>query len=79
VDDEEGGQPGGNIRVAYLFDPARVSVDEAQVERLVGPAFARKAPPAMAWDSSLCLPTLPSEDTVPVAGDRWPFRSLQRR
>jgi predicted extracellular nuclease len=25
VDDQDGGQPGGNIRVAFLFDPARVS------------------------------------------------------
>ncbi len=25
VDDADGGQPGGNIRVAFLFDPARVS------------------------------------------------------
>ena len=40
VDDEEGGQPGGNIRVAFLFDPARVSVDEARVERLASSAFA---------------------------------------
>jgi hypothetical protein len=25
VNDQDGGQPGGNIRVAYLFDPSRVS------------------------------------------------------
>ncbi len=25
VNDEDGGQPGGNIRVAFLFNPARVS------------------------------------------------------
>ena len=25
VDDQDGGQPGGNIRVAFLFDPTRVS------------------------------------------------------
>lgn len=28
VDDTEGGQPGGNIRVGYLYNPARVSLKE---------------------------------------------------
>jgi predicted extracellular nuclease len=29
VDDHDGGQPGGNIRVAFLFDPSRVSFVDA--------------------------------------------------
>jgi uncharacterized protein len=29
VNDQDGGQPGGNIRVAFLFDPARVSFVDA--------------------------------------------------
>ena len=32
-----GGQPGGNIRVGLLFDPARVSVDDASVEAIADP------------------------------------------
>ncbi len=28
VDDQDGGQPGGNIRVAFLFNPARVGFDD---------------------------------------------------
>ena len=29
VNDQDGGQPGGNIRVAFLFNPARVQFDDA--------------------------------------------------
>lgn len=40
LDDAEGGQPGGNIRIAFIFDPARVSVVEDRVTRIDDPAFA---------------------------------------
>lgn len=45
ADDREGGQPGGNIRVVYLFDPARVDFPAASLERLGegDPAFAGEA------------------------------------
>lgn len=41
VDDVEGGIGGGNIRVAFLFKPAKVHVDSATAERIQGPAFDR--------------------------------------
>ena len=46
VDGREGGEPGGNIRVAYLFDPARVTMPEESLERLgvADPAFAGGRP-----------------------------------
>lgn len=31
---EDGGQPGGNIRVGYLFNPDRVELDRSSVERI---------------------------------------------
>lgn len=34
VDGREGGQPGGNIRVAYLFDPTRVEFPADGLERI---------------------------------------------
>lgn len=40
ADDAEGGQPGGNIRVGFLFNPQRVQVNEAQIVRIGGPAFS---------------------------------------
>jgi len=45
ADGREGGEPGGNIRVAYLFDPARVAMPE-DLERLgsADPAFAGGRP-----------------------------------
>jgi len=36
-DDSSGGQPGGNIRVGFLFNPARVVLDEASLQSLVDP------------------------------------------
>ena len=38
-DGSQGGQPGGNIRVAYLYNPERVSLVEGSVQRLEDPAF----------------------------------------
>ncbi|MEX0268712.1 endonuclease/exonuclease/phosphatase family protein [Leptolyngbyaceae cyanobacterium UHCC 1019] len=34
VDDQDGGQPGGNIRVGFLFNPNRVSFVEGSLQRL---------------------------------------------
>ncbi|RED52050.1 endonuclease/exonuclease/phosphatase family protein [Aestuariispira insulae] len=38
-DKTQGGQPGGNIRVAYLYNPERVTLVEDSVQRLDDPAF----------------------------------------
>jgi predicted extracellular nuclease len=37
VDGEDGGQPGGNIRVAYFYDPARVTLVAGSVQRILDP------------------------------------------
>jgi len=48
---QDGGEPGGNIRVGFLFDPARVGVIEASLARLLdtdlsdGDAFASSRKP----------------------------------
>ncbi len=34
VDDQDGGEPGGNIRVGFLFNPSRVSFVEGSLQRL---------------------------------------------
>lgn len=47
-DDTSGGQPGGNIRVAYLFNPARVTADAAALEEIDAPAFGRSRLPLVA-------------------------------
>lgn len=48
VDDNEGGQPGGNIRVAYLYNPTRVTLVESAVKRIADPSFARTRLPLAA-------------------------------
>ena len=40
VDGAQGGQPGGNIRVAYLYNPERVDLVPGSVEAIDDPAFA---------------------------------------
>jgi uncharacterized protein len=40
VDDMEGGEPGGNIRVAILYKPDRVAPDANRVTRIYDPSFA---------------------------------------
>lgn len=40
TDDKSGGQPGGNIRVGYLFNPARVTLDALSVTAIDDPAFS---------------------------------------
>ncbi len=50
----DGGQPGGNIRVGFLFNPARVSIDESSLQKIVDPnlgdgdAFADSRKPLVA-------------------------------
>ncbi|CAN1210926.1 5'-nucleotidase/2',3'-cyclic phosphodiesterase [Tumidithrix helvetica PCC 7403] len=51
VNNQDGGEPGGNIRVAFLFNPNRVSFVEGSLERLTdtnladGDAFASSRKP----------------------------------
>ncbi len=51
VDDQDGGEPGGNIRVAFLYDPARVDFVDGSLQRLRdgdlsdGDAFANSRKP----------------------------------
>jgi len=41
VDDIEGGQPGGNIRVAFLYNPERVATDQSNARRIEDVSFER--------------------------------------
>ncbi len=41
VDDAEGGQPGGNIRVAFLYNADRVATDPASARRIEDASFER--------------------------------------
>ncbi|MCY4487148.1 MAG: endonuclease/exonuclease/phosphatase family protein [Deltaproteobacteria bacterium] len=43
-DDTSGGQPGGNIRVAFLYNPARVELVPGSVATVTGPADQRTNP-----------------------------------
>ena len=51
VDDQDGGEPGGNIRIGFLFDPTRVGFVEGSLQRLTdtnladGDAFAASRKP----------------------------------
>lgn len=51
VDGQDGGEPGGNIRVSFLFDPTRVEFVEGSLQRLTdldladGDAFAASRKP----------------------------------
>lgn len=54
TDDREGGQPGGNIRCAFLWDPAKVVLDPGSLQRVTdtdlrdGDAFAGSRRPLLA-------------------------------
>ena len=48
IDDAEGGQPGGNIRVAFLYNPVRVTPEEAGIARIEDPSFAATRLPLVA-------------------------------
>ena len=76
VDDQDGGQPGGNIRVVFLFNPARVSfVDRgaAGVDRsTTGTAIVkRNGEPSLTLSPGRVDPTNPvwSTSRKPLAGE----------
>ncbi len=48
VRDREGGQPGGNIRNGYLYNPERVGLIEGSTERLAHSAFEGSRAPVLA-------------------------------
>ena len=52
TDEASGGQPGGNIRTAFLYNPDRVTVDEASIQTIggqgTGEAFAGARLPLVA-------------------------------
>lgn len=48
IDDTSGGQPGGNIRVAFLFNPARVTADNSATTVIEAPAFGKSRLPLAA-------------------------------
>ncbi|WP_162260529.1 endonuclease/exonuclease/phosphatase family protein [Rhizobium sp. Root708] len=48
VDDEEGGQPGGNIRCAILYDDAKAKPDLSSVGRITDPSFEATRLPLVA-------------------------------
>lgn len=48
VNNAEGGQPGGNIRSGFLYDPTRVKLKEGSVKRLEDPAFEGSRVPLVA-------------------------------
>lgn len=48
IDDTSGGQPGGNIRVAYLFNSTRVTADLTALTQIDAPAFGRSRLPLVA-------------------------------
>ncbi|MEB3337699.1 MAG: choice-of-anchor I family protein [Leptolyngbyaceae bacterium] len=48
VDNASGGQPGGNIRTAYLYNPGRVGLVDGSVQAITGTAFADARLPLVA-------------------------------
>lgn len=44
-DGADGGRPGANIRVGFLYDPTRVTLDAERSESITGPAFAGSRKP----------------------------------
>ncbi|WP_439630806.1 endonuclease/exonuclease/phosphatase family protein [Shinella sp.] len=52
-DDEEGGQPGGNIRVAFLYQPAKAEPIPGTITRIDDPSFAAtRLPMAVSFRAS---------------------------
>jgi predicted extracellular nuclease len=74
VNDQDGGQPGGNIRVAFLFDPTRVQFVDAgpaDVDRsTTGTQVSTKGPAALTLSPGRVDPTNPVWTTSrkPLAG-----------
>jgi predicted extracellular nuclease len=54
-DDTNGGQPGGNIRTAFLYNANRVSYDEASLNAVVDPIDQQTNPANPFFDSRLPL------------------------
>ena len=48
ADDTAGGQPGGNIQVAFLYNPDRVSFNNASLKTISAPAFEQSRLPLQA-------------------------------
>ncbi|OAB61442.1 hypothetical protein AY599_04925 [Leptolyngbya valderiana BDU 20041] len=48
IADREGGQPGGNIRNGYLYNPARARLIDRSAERFIHPAFDGSRAPVLA-------------------------------
>jgi glycerophosphoryl diester phosphodiesterase len=67
ADDTSGGQPGGNIRVAYLYNSDRVSVDEASIQALDVPTVNDSRDPLRA-DFTF------NGETVSVINNHWTSR-----
>lgn len=70
VDDQDGGEPGGNIRIGFLFDPTRVGFVEGSLQRLTdtnladGDAFAASRKPLVGQFTF-------SGETVTVVGNHF--------
>jgi glycerophosphoryl diester phosphodiesterase len=68
ADDTSGGEPGGNIRVAYLYNAERVDLDENSVQSLDVEAFNDSRDPLVA-DFSF------NDETVTLINNHWTSRS----
>jgi hypothetical protein len=73
ADDQDGGQPGGNIRTVFLFNPARVDSSTAEPPTSTGPPRPPPSPDSVARPPSRCRPAgsiPPTRPGRPVAS-RW--------
>ena len=76
ADDTTGGQPGGNIRNAFLYDPTRVDLVEDSLRTVVDPTDQQTNPDNPFFDSRLPLAAdFEFEDeTVTVVNNHWSSR-----
>ena len=75
-DDTSGGQPGGNIRVAFLYNPARVELVRGSVATVTNPADQRTNPKNPFFDGRLPLvaafrPRAPGRAPVTVVNNHF--------
>ena len=75
-DDTSGGQPGGNIRVAFLYNPARVELIPGSLATVTDPADQRTNPKNPFFDSRLPLaaafrPRAPGRAPVTVVNNHF--------
>ena len=75
-DDTSGGEPGGNIRVAFLYNPARVELIPGSVATVTNPADQRTNPKNPFFDSRLPLaaafrPRAPGRASVTVVNNHF--------